>query len=248
MERITSVNDIKKLGTILGVWAHPDDETFFSSGIMAAAVKNGQKVICITATDGEAGVQDESKWPAQKLAKIRRTELDLATEIIGVKHRHSLGFKDGSCSKLGQAGVNCVYNYVEKYQPDTILTFNFDGLTGHDDHKAVCEWSVLAQKQSKKRQISIYHAVIEKDQFSDGLDIMDQKFNMFFNIDKPNLVDKDMCDIYFEHPKGFKEIKYRALKALESQTSLMMSEFDKNFIMNALSVESFVKNQAINYS
>ena len=42
--KIKSSEDIKRLGTILFVGAHPDDETFTAAGIMAQAVKNGQKV------------------------------------------------------------------------------------------------------------------------------------------------------------------------------------------------------------
>ena len=55
----------------MGVWAHPDDETYSMAGIMATAVKNGQQVICVTATRGEAGVQDHLRWPAHKLAEDR---------------------------------------------------------------------------------------------------------------------------------------------------------------------------------
>src|ERR671922_141060 len=38
------------LGTILGVWAHPDDEAYLSAGLMARAVRNGSRVVCVTAT------------------------------------------------------------------------------------------------------------------------------------------------------------------------------------------------------
>jgi LmbE family N-acetylglucosaminyl deacetylase len=34
---------INSLGTIMSVWAHPDDETFTCAGIMRQAVNNGQK-------------------------------------------------------------------------------------------------------------------------------------------------------------------------------------------------------------
>ncbi len=46
MKQIHNFEDIKKLGTILSVWAHPDDETFTCGGILATAVKNGQQVVC----------------------------------------------------------------------------------------------------------------------------------------------------------------------------------------------------------
>src|SRR3990170_7980876 len=41
------------LGTILGVWAHPDDETYLCGGLMARAGRAGDRVVGITATPGE---------------------------------------------------------------------------------------------------------------------------------------------------------------------------------------------------
>ena len=49
---ITS-DDVAELGTILGIWAHPDDEAYLSGGLMALARDNGQRVVCVTATRGE---------------------------------------------------------------------------------------------------------------------------------------------------------------------------------------------------
>lgn len=61
-------SDIKKLGTILGIWAHPDDESWASAGIMITAAANGQRTACVTATKGEAGETDEKRWPKKSLA------------------------------------------------------------------------------------------------------------------------------------------------------------------------------------
>jgi len=46
------------LGTVLGVWGHPDDEAYLASGLMALAVREGRRVACLTATRGEAGFPD----------------------------------------------------------------------------------------------------------------------------------------------------------------------------------------------
>ena len=46
------------LGTVLGVWAHPDDEAYLAGGLMAAAVDAGARVVCVTATRGERGTPD----------------------------------------------------------------------------------------------------------------------------------------------------------------------------------------------
>ena len=45
------------LGTILSIWAHPDDETYLAGGVMAAADR-GQRVVCVSATAGEHGTDD----------------------------------------------------------------------------------------------------------------------------------------------------------------------------------------------
>ncbi len=44
------------LGTILGVWAHPDDEAYLSAGLMATAIAAGRRVVCVTATRGRGGL------------------------------------------------------------------------------------------------------------------------------------------------------------------------------------------------
>ena len=56
-----------ELGTVLGVWAHPDDETYLSAGLMAQAVRDGDRVVCITATRGEGGSLDEERWPPETM-------------------------------------------------------------------------------------------------------------------------------------------------------------------------------------
>jgi LmbE family N-acetylglucosaminyl deacetylase len=46
---------VRELGTVVGVWAHPDDEAYLAGGLMAAARAAGLRVVCVTATDGERG-------------------------------------------------------------------------------------------------------------------------------------------------------------------------------------------------
>src|SRR5439155_874799 len=62
------------LGTILGVWAHPDDETYLTAGLMAQAVRDGRRVTCVTATRGEGGSFDEGRWPSAKMTRKRAAE------------------------------------------------------------------------------------------------------------------------------------------------------------------------------
>ena len=81
----------------MSVWAHPDDESFLAAGVLAAAVRNGQSVICVTATRGEEGFQNTDKWPADKLSDIRTAELEAALKILGIHEHHWLNYRDGRC-------------------------------------------------------------------------------------------------------------------------------------------------------
>lgn len=40
--------------TVLGIWAHPDDEAYLSGELMAVARDNGQRVVCLMATPRRA--------------------------------------------------------------------------------------------------------------------------------------------------------------------------------------------------
>ncbi len=235
---IKNTEDIKRLGSILCVFAHPDDETFTAAGILAAAVKNGQQVVCITATKGEEGVQDESRWPKESLAETRKSELEQALNLIGVKEHHWLDYQDGKCiSADEEKAVSKVAQLVEKYQPDTVLTFGKDGYTGHDDHKTVGVWAKKAcSKCSKTPQV--YCVAQPRELYDKYLKSLDDKHNIFFNIDKPNLVSEQESDIYFELDEGLKQLKLETLKVMPSQTENLLSSSN---ITDAFSIEAFVK-------
>ena len=69
------INYAARLGTVLGIWAHPDDEAFLSAGLMAAARDAGNRVVCVTATLGEHGTDNPARWPPHRLRALRRHEL-----------------------------------------------------------------------------------------------------------------------------------------------------------------------------
>src|SRR4249919_3313526 len=91
-------------GTILSVWAHPDDETYLAAGLMVAAVRAGQRVVCVTATRGELGSPDPERWPpGEVLAAVRTAELERALEHLGVTEHHWLDYPDGGCAEVDES-------------------------------------------------------------------------------------------------------------------------------------------------
>jgi LmbE family N-acetylglucosaminyl deacetylase len=234
------MSNVSDLGTILGVVAHPDDETFICGGLLASAVKNGQQVICITATKGEEGVQDESRWPKAELGNIREKELRDALKILGISKHHWLGYRDGTCDQVpDDEAVNKISQYIKEYKPDTIITFAPDGLTGHPDHQSVCRWSKLAVKNSPK-PIQIYFGVCPKSQYEDYMELADKQFSIFFNIDKPKLFDETSSDIYLKLEGDILDKKVKSFKAQISQSARMFEGLGDDWFKKAFSVETFV--------
>jgi LmbE family N-acetylglucosaminyl deacetylase len=136
---------IASLGTILGVWAHPDDEAFLSAGIMTTAVAQGQRVVCVTATRGEKGFPDDDPRPSEERAALRVEELAECLAILGVDDHRWLDYPDGGLVEVDERKpVDELVAIIDEVQPDTVLTFGPDGMTGHFDHMTVSRWTTLA--------------------------------------------------------------------------------------------------------
>lgn len=210
-------SDISQLGTIMGIWAHPDDETFMVGGLLSMAAANGQQVVCITATKGEGGVQDELRWPAATLGETRAEELAAALKILGVSEHHWLGYRDGTCSQVNEEeAVAKLMLHIEQYKPDSIITFAPDGLTGHDDHIAVARWAAVAAEKSTTKP-TVWCAVHTQEIYDAAFKAMHDKFNIYFNIDVPKLVPMQSCDIVVQLPDDVLDKKLAALQAMPSQ-------------------------------
>mgnify|MGYP003332794125 CR=1 FL=1 len=78
--------------TLVFVHAHPDDEAFLTSGTMARAHAEGQRVVLVVATDGAAGLAASAM--TENLADIRTAELEASARILGVARTVHLGYAD----------------------------------------------------------------------------------------------------------------------------------------------------------
>jgi LmbE family N-acetylglucosaminyl deacetylase len=137
-----------RLGTVLGVWAHPDDEAYLSAGLMALARDAGQRVVCVTATRGEQGTDDPARWPPERLARRREAELRASLAALGVHEHRFLEYADGGCAQADAAtAVAQIAAIMTDVAPDTVVTFGPDGMTGHDDHRTVSAWTTTAHSQ-----------------------------------------------------------------------------------------------------
>jgi LmbE family N-acetylglucosaminyl deacetylase len=147
---------VRDLGTVLGVWAHPDDEAYLSAGLMATARDSGQRVVVATATPGEAADPTGA-------GGLRRREISASLAAVDVREHHWLGFVDGQCAAVPvDSGAAKVRRILQQVRPDTIVTFGPDGLTGHTDHMAVSGWVDHAWNDEGRRAL-LLHATLTHD-------------------------------------------------------------------------------------
>ncbi len=133
------------MGAVLGVWGHPDDEAYLSAGLMARALETGHRVVCVTATRGEAGFSATDPRSIDERKALRERELADCLAILGVREHHYLGFPDGGCGAVpDDEAVTAIAALIDEVRPDTVLTFGPDGGTGHQDHIAACRWTTIA--------------------------------------------------------------------------------------------------------
>ena len=111
--------------TLMGIWAHPDDE-LSSSGTMAKLVKNGNTVILVFLTSGNKGSRDLT-MTSERLARIRRQEDIEANKVLGIPEENLLflGYDDGMLEYVPEKElVEKVCRLVRKYRPDGVMCFD----------------------------------------------------------------------------------------------------------------------------
>jgi LmbE family N-acetylglucosaminyl deacetylase len=124
--------------TLVGCFAHPDDETWSLGGSFALLVPKGIRGAVWTATRGQAGeIADGSGATRETLAAVREAELRAAMDLVGVAVE--LGdFVDGQLADADrQALTLAVHDFLERWQPDVVVTMEPGGVTAHPDHQAV---------------------------------------------------------------------------------------------------------------
>ncbi len=123
--------------TVLGVFAHPDDEVVLGP-LPARYAREGAAVRLAFATDGSEGVREHAGIPAgAALAAERRREAACACRALGADPPIFFGLDDGLGARESPeaAGLSArVRRLFEDLRPDVVITFGPDGVTGHPDH------------------------------------------------------------------------------------------------------------------
>lgn len=233
-----TASQVAALGTILSIWAHPDDETYLAGGLMAAAADAGQRVVCVTATAGEHGTDDPETWPPERLGEVRRAEAAAAMSVLGVREHRVVGLPDGGLADLDAEGIAAVEALIDEVVPDTILTFGPDGITFHPDHVAVHRW-VTAAWRRRGGGCSLLQAAASADHL-DRFGEMLEEWGVYMDDRRPVGVPTTELALRLCLSGPDLERKLDALRAMPSQTAGAMTSIDPDLFAAEIAEESFV--------
>ncbi|MFB3828139.1 MAG: PIG-L deacetylase family protein [Bryobacteraceae bacterium] len=126
------------MAVLLAVFAHPDDE-FSVAMLLAAYAKRGHDVYLASITSGQLGSTPNMSVPkGPELARVREEELRCAAKCLGIHEPIAMGFMDQGISSRDAAVevAAALRELFARINPDAIITFGPDGISGHPDHRA----------------------------------------------------------------------------------------------------------------
>lgn len=160
---------------LLLVHAHPDDESLFTGGVIAAYLRRGVRVRVLTCTLGEEGevIGDEFAGlvasRADQLGGYRVGELAAALRALGPGVAPEFLGGAGRWRDSGMAGTPAARNprafvnaspaeavaalvkVVLDFQPGVVVTYDPGGTYGHPDHVAVHRVATAAVAEAARR-------------------------------------------------------------------------------------------------
>ena len=237
MNEKLAARDIAELGTMLAVWAHPDDEAYLAGGLMTLAADAGCRVVCLTATRGEHGTSDPLRWPPARLAAVRELELTASLAALGVREHHWLGIEDGRCAAASSIGpVAAIARLIRDLAADTVVTFGPDGMTGHPDHRAVSRWTTQAWAVSGASGRLLY--ATSTAGFAERFRSVHERFTVF-EPGLPIVTPEANLAVHLPLSGELLDRKVVALRAHASQTAGLITAMGEDLFREWCAEESF---------
>jgi N-acetylglucosamine malate deacetylase 2 len=178
--------------TILGIYAHPDDETSCSGALFAKYAAEGVDVHVVTATRGELGTLGTNGLVIRRedLGAVREAELRAVLEHYGLTHPPILfDYRDQKVPLADyQELVDKVLAHLHRVQPDVVLTFGPLGISRHVDHVTMSQAATEAfhrYRQETGAEPRLLYVALRKedaDRFDLALDGPDVDPNVFVDV------------------------------------------------------------------
>jgi len=149
--------------TVLGIFAHPDDESLACGGTLARLADAGARVILLCASHGEAGsISDPALVPDGNLGAVRARELRDAAAVLGIAEVILLDHPDGDLRWVQEPELHQeIVATILRCRPDAVITFAEDGLYWHLDHIGVHERTFTAVRSFGAAAPPLYYVTMQ---------------------------------------------------------------------------------------
>ncbi len=204
---------------------------------MARARFQGNRVVVAMATRGQAGTSDPERFPPEVLGRTREQELAGALDAVGVVELMWLDYEDGQCQWVDfEEAVGKLEGIIRAVDPDTVLTFPPDGLTGHLDHQAVSTWATEAFQRGAKRGAQLHYATLTPE-WLEALDV--EVRDAVFSPGSPRTTPREFLSIDFDVPPDLLTQKQNALRRHSSQVEAFFEAFGEDLVLTLNRTEMF---------
>jgi LmbE family N-acetylglucosaminyl deacetylase len=228
---------------ILGVFAHPDDETYSMGGCLARYTDEGVGSTILTFTRGEVGMITEGSGATREtLGEVRERELREACRIVGCTDVRVVGTPDGGTT-VTEEGIEEIARLIRELRPEIVITMEPAGVTSHPDHIAVSTMTVQAFERVKFENIvkKLYLSAIPKSALEQWMQAQAEAGVEAFNLDDP-LAPRPAPDetiaCVIDTGDGVKR-KIEALWAHRTQSQEFVASLPEEFVTMSMQMEAF---------
>jgi LmbE family N-acetylglucosaminyl deacetylase len=174
---------------------------------------------------------------------VRERELSESLAAVGVHEHHWLSYQDGTLADIDPArGSADIVNLLVAVQPEVIVTFGPEGMTGHPDHQAVSLWVTRACEELPAAP-QIWHAT-QTPEFHRTWGRLNEAAGIWLDpAAAPSTPSDELVWSLPRHP-ALRNKKYAALQAHASQTRPLLSLVGESTYRAWWSGEYFVQAHA----
>lgn len=121
---------------VLYIYPHPDDESFGPATVMAKQRREGHDVYLLTLTRGGATKQRfKYNYTVDQMGEVRYNEMKEVAKVLGLTDMTVLDFPDSGLKEMNPIILErSILEHIHKIQPDVIVSYNVDGISGFQDH------------------------------------------------------------------------------------------------------------------
>lgn len=148
LHAVTNPDRFLKQGSVLGSFAHPDDEAMDT--VIHPLIQAGVEVDLHHHTDGSG--RGTRNFTPDQLSSARWQESLIAGEELGIRQVSNGTHPDGQLFEYYEQGVIDLEELVERRQPDALMT-SFP-LDQHIDHRAA---AAITRQVAKRRKLPLYY-------------------------------------------------------------------------------------------